>query len=726
MATANNNSNDDKLPEVVVTGTDTEDNRPNKRQYNPLSKFSSVTYQLAFYALTPDAFNDFYANDRWILTPNNSELIVQSGGKSTLQRSSFFDLDLYIDDLEMKTKMAASELRFPSNTTDITFKIYEPYGVTFTSKIVAMQEKLAQNASIKQQIDMQSKISVAPYLLVIRFYGYDKDGKLITKPVDEGQSADATKTDSSAAFERAFPVMIQNIKFKIDGKTTVYDVLCRPLSEQVGFSIRRGKINENLTIVADTVGNAIGGNEKYPASARGTKGLVDMLNAYQTQQVNIGNRKIPDVYKIVYEEESNIPTSILADTDYVKQYAPTVGVENATQVNARTAFLKTTVFNKQNRELKVASGTPITQAIEQIITQSSYMKDALTTLDIEKNQPTQVNDKETIEKKPVKPFEWFLVKPITKIIDWDPNINDNAYEITYVIKKYQVPYLRSLYIGNYTPYYGPHKIYEYNYTGQNSEILDYTVNFNFGYYNNQVMGSEAPAVIGDPTAPRAAEAASNSNPTGMLPGKREIYNAVRSSFYSPADQLKAKIKILGDPDYLMPVEFGTISQVLKNFYGPDFSINALGGYVYIEIGFNLVDDYNNTDGLMKIKPSFQYARHWIYPEEIEAVVNGRMIYRILEIRSTFKAGVFTQDLSTVLPSFNAQSEKVTKTSNASTFTTGVNDQGTNQTPTTYNNASIVSNQSSSYGPPTQSTSNPTQPSTGITTTTVNDDSGGAI
>jgi hypothetical protein len=274
--------------------------------------------------------------------------------------------------------------------------------------------------------------------------------------------------------------------------------------------------------------------------------------------------------------------------------------------------------------------------------------------DIEQTQKIQEQDEDAETQNPTKPFTWFIIKPIVKILGWDDKRYDNAYEITYVIKKYSVPYLRSLVVNYKIPYYGPHKIYNYWYTGQNSEVISYEVDYNFGFYNTQVMGTSVATTSGD-LAPNAVEAATNTNPTNMLPGKKELQNQIISSLYSPADQLKATIKILGDPDFLMPTESGSLQQMLTKWYGDNYSINALGGQVFIEIGFNLVDDYNNDSGLLTVKDGSKMLKIWNYPDEIEKITNGRMIYQVTHVKSIFRNGVFTQELKSVIPPFTKSS-----------------------------------------------------------------------
>ena len=91
--------------------------KPGSRLQNPLGNFSSYTYQLSLYMITPDAYDAFQLSGRKNINALSSKdgngqatqggafLIAQSGGinNKTSQRAPGFELDYYIDDLKIKT-----------------------------------------------------------------------------------------------------------------------------------------------------------------------------------------------------------------------------------------------------------------------------------------------------------------------------------------------------------------------------------------------------------------------------------------------------------------------------------------------------------------------------------------------------------------------------------------------------------------------------------------------
>lgn len=620
---------------------------PGKRQYNPLSRYSSVTYRISLYAITPEAYNRYYQQGKWVT--KDLELIVQSAGYNPSKdspRNKYFSLDYYIDDLEITTLTNAKDSGVAGNQSNFDFKIYEPYAMNFPSRLVQAEVDIQKRSSMQRDIKEQIQALSCPFLLVVRFYGYDKDGNLITTGPDISNSN--TKTDVNAAFERAFPITITKFSFKLENKTTVYQVQAKLLNEQIGLGIKRGVVKTGFEISADTVKNAL--------TQQGT-GLMAKINDQQKQITNTNpnakKQELFDEYKIQFEDDS-IGESLIVDKDfYSKTVSPMADVEGAGQVTVKLSqSAKSTTVTKSNRVIKIAEGTPILTAIDQIITQSSYIRDAMTEFEREDTNAKPDEDTVTDNQNP-KQLYWYYVKPKVKVKGRDKLRNDYAYEITYSIRKYQIPYVRSLVTGKPTTYYGPHKIYQYWYTGKNTEILSYDMSYNLLYYNAGALSSETANGNLSDTAPNMSQPGQNADPTNKLPQKGELENNIKTFLYSPGDQLKAQIKILGDPDYLMPAEAGSLNEVIGEWYGDDLTINASSGQVFIEIGFNEVEDYDTKTGLMLPKNNVKF---WNYSADIEKKSQGRMIYMLVRVLSKFSNGVFTQELKTILPNFTQQKE----------------------------------------------------------------------
>ena len=136
------------------------DPKPGTRLKNPLGNFSSYTYQLSLYMITPDAHTAFVANGRKDINAfaksgansgsGGAYLILQSGGvNNTLnQRPPGMTYDYYIDDLRITNVVSTKQTATSSNITKITFNIVEPVGFSFTTKLKRAREALLKTSKI--------------------------------------------------------------------------------------------------------------------------------------------------------------------------------------------------------------------------------------------------------------------------------------------------------------------------------------------------------------------------------------------------------------------------------------------------------------------------------------------------------------------------------------------------------------------------------------------------
>jgi hypothetical protein len=242
------------------------------------------------------------------------------------------------------------------------------------------------------------------------------------------------------------------------------------------------------------------------------------------------------------------------------------------------------------------------------------------------------------------------------VIGFDTKINDFAYKITYVIQPYDTPAAVSPY-GRAAKYYGPHKRYEYWYTGKNSEILSYEQQLDNAFFNITFNPNGDPAASGgDAKIPQLGGKPTTQDRTGKITPGAEAENTYMTSLFDPGSYAQARIQILGDPDYLMREAANGINEVYKQFYQNDgFTINPNGGQVFIEIAFNEGVDYgatvngnnigpnDNGTGVMTINDSIFF---WDYPDSVKSGPNAikGVSYQVRECESVFKGGKFTQTL----------------------------------------------------------------------------------
>lgn len=674
--------------------------KPGTRLQNPLGNFSSYTYQLSLYMITPDAHTAFVANGRKDINSfakaggtgtGGAYLILQSGGVNTNlnARPPGMQYDYYIDDLRITNVVSTQQTATSSNITKITFNIVEPIGFSFITKLKRAREALIKSSSIKN-IEKATNASKQFFVLGIRFQGYDKNGQIAS--ASEHFSADTMNTspDASGVYERFYDIMIEKISFKLGGGSTTYAVSAKNIAAEVGLHVARGTVDANLEVVADTVGNALDG------ASNGVSSLFQTMNNNGVKSKGV-SREIPDVYKVRWlgDGADIIKNSTLkspADPDK-KKSAPSKANDSA-QVNDRTSQLAT--YDKNKIKISITQGMSVLQAIQKIIKQSSYLEQALETLFVSEETPDEdTNSPEKKEKKTRIPLRWYNVSPDIKVIGYDTKINDFAYEITYVITPYETPAAVSPY-GRTTKYYGPHKRYNYWYTGKNSEIISYEQQYDNTFFNITFNPDGDPAASGgNAQVAQLANKPTTEDRTGKITPGSEAQNSYMTSLFDPGAYASARIQILGDPDYLMRETAPGINEVYKQYYQDDgYTINPNGGQVFIEIAFNEGIDYNIGTGTMDINDSIFF---WDYPDNVRSKVKG-VSYQVRECESIFKGGKFIQTLQlsiNTMPDAVDAAEKAAEertttqqtTQGASDVRTGNSQGGSTPTPGSNNNNS---------------------------------------
>lgn len=693
------NSNNAKTTSGTTTTTGA---KPGKRTQNPLSNFSSYTYQITLYMITPDAYDAFIETGRRKIDAlsNGTEgafIVAQSGGvnNETSRRPPGFKYDYFIDDLKIKSSLNGKESFTASNVTSFSFNIYEPYGFSFISNIANAALALKSN---KKNFRDLSNASRQFFVLGIRFQGYDKDGKLISgSETTQQNTVSNPQGEPGGVFERFFDIYLTSMKFKIDGKLTVYNITAATVAPRAAFGIKRGTIKTGAQVVAGTVKQALGNEGTDPVGIKSLLGTLNEQERLYVKNAPASAGAIANVYRLEFQGPADVieNSSIVTDADKQnKDLWPMSKAAKTIQVN-ETVSVSSTPDNTK-RSISFRNGMSIMQAISSIISQSTYMADALKVIYTSEVEPDQnTNGEDEIVNKEPKTFKWYNLGARVKPIGFDKNVGDWAYEITYVIQPYECPAIISPYAGKAPKYYGPHKRYEYWYTGKNSEILHYEQRLDNAYFNTAVMPSgDSASHGGGQDVPTVAGMRQNEDRTGQKDIGKEAQNSILTSLFSPGDYAQAKITIMGDPDYLIQDSPATTNAVYSQYYGTDgFTINPNGGQVFIEIDFKEAEDYKVDSGLLTINQSILF---WKYPSSIN--IKG-VSYMVNTVTSTMSKGKFTQDLECVINTFPGATNTAAASNRESNSapTTGDVRTGSTQGGTTGTQSSSGQNSTSGSG-----------------------------
>lgn len=622
---------------------------PGRRPYNPLGDLSSYTYQLTLYMLTPEAYQTYVLSGKTNMP--GMFVVAQSGGVNDngVSRAPGIDLDLYIDDLVFKKYLQGKSANGAINTVSFEFKIYEPYGFSFTQQLREAAWNVISSSRVKG-IKENTNALAQFYMLGIKFYGYDERGELV-----EGSRYATPGTTSSieknALFARYYPITITDFKFKLDGKMVVYNIKAAQTGLQEGFGVKRAQVPNPIELVGESVQDVLFGQNNgdsliidtateglkvvKPTTKKTVTGLIQAMNEAEQNLLTTGKTSIPNKYNIRFYSESIASASIIPKGEVNKFKAPANNIETSAENNDATDAKQT--INLNNRTVSVNQGTPLLDVIDQVIGQSDYITSALKTI---------IDESETDEEAQVPTtLKWYNVNPIVLPLGFDVKRNDFAFEITYEIREYTVPYVQSTYVKRVGTYQGPHKLYNYWFTGKNTEVISYEQQYNSLYFIGTVK--QGPSGVTDPKIPIVYNYKQNEN-TSISYGKAgEPVASIRASLYDPGSQARAKLNILGDPDYLL-MTVGMNNGPYSAFYGPDYTINPNGGQVFVEINFKAVKDYDLKQGIMNV--SNENIEFYRYPPELKSRIQG-IAYMVNACTSTFSKGKFTQELDLIIAGF---------------------------------------------------------------------------
>jgi hypothetical protein len=226
--------------------------------------------------LTPDQYNEMVRSQKkncasWQLLMQSAGAPTQQAGATssstaaTAGRNPFFSLDYYLDDLEIDSLIPLKGTGAANTATNIRFKVTEPNGITLIENLYKAVSTLYK----QKNVNKNANYPMAQYCLVVRFYGYNDAGELVTTG-RRGTNGKNNLTDPRAIVEKFYPFVISNIKFRIPKDRVVeYNVEGKPIPHFYNKSQDRGSIPFAFELIGTTVEQALRGKPVgtvYPAS----------------------------------------------------------------------------------------------------------------------------------------------------------------------------------------------------------------------------------------------------------------------------------------------------------------------------------------------------------------------------------------------------------------------------------------------------------------------------
>jgi hypothetical protein len=243
---------------------------PFQPKNNVLDQYASYTYNIGWYLMTPEQYTEMQKTHKVSVSQYN--LLVQSGGapsttagvqpdltttgtttgtSQSAGRNPFFALDYYFDNLEIKSVITGKGTNSVHNAAELSFTVTETAGITLIDNLWKAVKQVYKDSKIPY--------SAAYYALIIRFYGYDENGKIV-------QASDSD--NRNAIVEKIIPFRLSDINFTVANKLVEYHIKATAVPHLIGFGSNLGVVKKPVQISGGTVKDVLTkGVELAPVSA---------------------------------------------------------------------------------------------------------------------------------------------------------------------------------------------------------------------------------------------------------------------------------------------------------------------------------------------------------------------------------------------------------------------------------------------------------------------------
>jgi len=662
---------------------------------NILDQYASYTYQASVYMLTPAQMVAYQNQQKKNISGYN--LLFQSGGAPPNTsgpqgaragqansgiidgRNPFFPKDYYIETITINNSLFGKSTMAAHSAAELKFTVIEPANISLIDNIYLAAQDL-QPKDAAGRINYQA----IEYLMVIRFYGYDRDGRIQRV----GGTTATGVTDSNALVEKYIPFKIKAINWSVSSRLVTYEFDCAPINQMIAMGTRRGTIPADVEISGSTVKAMLTGDLQYsstqsteaspgtsttidpnrsdsdtarpatqvgnagaaPAKATAApkpsanirQGLIAAMNEEQQRLVKAGIYEKADIYEIQFAKGAEA----IADATVTKPGKKT-NKEATPMGKPPSQDPSQTDPNKQRMDISsrnwgVTAGMQLVQVLDLIIRNSNYITNQAKLLFNETTGQPEPNPRSN-----AKGIKWFNILAKTTPLAYDKKRNDFAYKIVYII----APYTPTSFQSPYFPepvFRGVHKRYPWWFTGQNSQVLDYQATFN-SLYNITVSGNLPKVRQAFSSSAREIpflqyQSRSTESSQGADTRANEVAANAAEYLYNPSDNGNAKVKILGDPAW---IQQGSMTNAVDpknlsfNPFNPDGGINFEVNDVMFEIVWQRPEDYDLTSGLAD--PYARTSKTFGNRDPIQSVV-----YRCKSVLSEFRQGRFEQTLDGTL------------------------------------------------------------------------------
>ena len=600
---------------------------------NPLEAYASMTCLFTMGCLSNAEYNGASYRGGTI-----NEVIFSSAGRFDGKRVSTAHgkPEYYVENFKQQNVIAPNKKIGNAYAFKYEFEIFEPYSMGVFLQTIT---KAAYNKGHNTHIE-------APYVIKLEFQGWDDNGNSMPGLIEP----------------KYFVIRITNMEFTASESGSKYQIEAIPYNH-IGYS-------DNISILKSDIAILIndGTKDVQHALVDGEDSLVNALNTIEADQRDTGRADDPVItYKIEFpvpngagDSEGNEISKAkfkydLTDGGRIEfQHAENV-VDGGDYVEPGTGL----IAEDAKRKIHYAQGQSILTVITEIIKASEWTK-------------KQVVD----NKNSNGGFITYFKIDVQETID-DPETRQQTVKktITYKIRPYTVHGTMYQNTPSIVPGLTPieeliAKEYQYMFTGQNVDVLEFDIKINYLFFQginpqspnkNQSFANIGGAGVAqqDPSKTEFKDGGNVKalrSKDGLLHSPAEtdnsqlkvqhngldsqsVENQIADNFHrafveaTSADMIKLNMKILGDPYWLADSGPGNYTITVP---GPaqstaDDAMNYESSDIFVYVVFRVPDDVDVNQG------------KYIFPEK--NAYGG--IYRVTEVENQFSDGTFFQTLQAV-------------------------------------------------------------------------------
>lgn len=667
---------------------------------NPLSNTDSLSFLWTLACLSKDQL----ANPSLYRTSFDSgQVVFSSAGRFDAERAEIFKSykpEYFITDFKLRTVIANNERSGNTTTVAIDFTVFEPYslGHLLESLNVAAlglgyksylnNTPFVLRLDIVGQNDNGTSVNIPPRFFPIRLasakFSTNEAGSTYNikaipfNHIGFSDQLDQTHSDvllsgkSSSSNEN---VSVYEILADTSNPNSLVNVLNRRQEDISWDSATNQAVRRSIIAGPEIIGSGSQSELMENVRASITRGKRKALDDLARQCI----QSVPDRYEIYFAKTAsdwNRATTSTGDSSanatQINSNSNSVYTESESYISKEPVFIfdddsprnvgivsflidqeeeRDYVFSGDgvttdyiSRSIQFSQGRSITDMITQVIIRSAFANNVIT--------------KGLRYGVPPEYIPWFKIDVQLEFLEFDELRQDFAKKITFRVTPYNVhqsfnsPDTTSSVTRALTQRIK--RRYEYIYTGQNTEVLDFKIEVNNLFYTRTQTSGDRVDSLSDSKINELVERELAFRPPGSDPqsviGQELNYSSPTTSQShrasanfmqilntgSSADLIVVDLEILGDPWFLSDSGLGNYIENASQ-YDQETELKKMNyeaGEVYIEITFRNPVDMNTASGVDVAEFDRDTKRF-----------SG--IFRVIQCENMFSDGVFKQRLRCV-------------------------------------------------------------------------------